>query len=72
MRYTLLLVLAGLAWSLQAQIVNPNKVRFGKFSDEEIELKPTLLTPMQRLWFFSMKEKPGWITTPPPTALSLW
>jgi transglutaminase-like putative cysteine protease len=45
MRYTLLLVLAGLAWSLQAQIVNPNKVRFGKFSDEEIELKTYALDP---------------------------
>jgi hypothetical protein len=45
MRFTLLLILAGLAWSLHAQIVNPNKVRFGKFSDEEIELKTYSLDP---------------------------
>ncbi len=39
MRFTALLLLTGLAWGLQAQIVNPGKVRFGKFSDEEIQLK---------------------------------
>jgi hypothetical protein len=45
MRFSVLLLLTGLVLGLQAQIVNPGKVRFGKFSDEEIELKTYSLDP---------------------------
>lgn len=45
MRHTLFLLLTALVLGLQAQIVNPGKVRFGKFSDEEIELKTYALDP---------------------------
>lgn len=39
MRFSLFLILTSLLVNLQAQIVNPKKVRFGKFSDKELALK---------------------------------
>lgn len=66
MRYTLLLVLAGFAWNLQAQIVNPDKVRFGKFSDEEIALKTYPLDPDAEAVFL-FDEGKAWMDYDPST-----
>ncbi|WP_367390745.1 transglutaminase domain-containing protein [Lewinella sp. LCG006] len=66
MRYSLLLILAGLAWGLQAQIVNPDKVRFGKFSDEEIALKTYPLDPDAEAVFL-FDEGKSWMDYDPTT-----